>query len=79
MTPNDLVRVLESVPEKRLALLRMAWDLVGENGDSDPEKALARGEELQLAIQEMEIVREEKHKLVEALVRWSQDRNNPYL
>ena len=33
MIPNDLVRVLESVPEKRLALLRMAWELVGENGE----------------------------------------------
>ena len=75
---NDRIRVLESVPEKRLALLRMAWELVGDNGDIDPEKALAHGEELQLAIQEMEIVREENHKLVEALVRWSQDRNDPY-
>ncbi len=78
MTPNDLVKVLEQVPEKRLALFKLAWELAGENGDIDPDKALAHGQELQLAIQEMQILREENTKLVEALVRWSQDRDNPY-
>ena len=52
--------------------------MVGEHGDIDPDKALARGQELQLAIQEMQITREENNRLVEALVRWSQARDNPY-
>lgn len=75
---QDLVRVLQSVPEKRLALFKLAWELVDEHGDIDPDKALGRGQELQLAIQEMQIVREENNKLVEALIRWSQDRDTPY-
>ena len=78
MTPHDLVRVLQQVPEKRLALFALVWGLVGEDGEIDPEKAVFQGEELQLAIQEAQIIREENHKLLEALVRWCQDRPDPF-
>ena len=63
MSPHDLVHVLQQVPEKRLALFKLAWEMVGEHGDIDPDKALARGQELQLAIQEMQITREENNRL----------------
>ncbi len=79
MMSQDLVRVLEQVPEKRLALFALVWDLVGEDGEIDPGKAVFQGKELQLAIQEAQITREENHRLLEAIVRWCQDQSGLFL
>lgn len=78
MTPLDLVRILSEVPTKRLALLDLVWELVGDNGEIDPEKAVFHAEELQLAIQEAQAARHENHKLMEELVRWCRDRTETF-
>ena len=75
---QDLVRVLQQVPEKRLSIFRLVWEVLDEHGDIDPEKALFKAEEFRLALQEVELTRAENHKLLEALVRWCHDRPPRY-
>ena len=72
MTPEDLVKILSAVPEKRLAIFELVWGLVGKDGKIDPEKAVFAGEEIQVAIEEAQMVRRENNNLGRELVRWSQ-------
>ncbi len=52
MTPLDLVNILSMVPEKRLLLFPLVWEVIGEDGQIDPEKSLLHAPELHLAIRD---------------------------
>ena len=52
MTPDDLVCALKTVPEKKLRLVDLAWELATPEGELDLEKALAMTLEVSLASQE---------------------------
>ena len=59
------------VPEKKLPLFRLVWEVIGEDGRIDPEKSLLRAPELQLAIKDAQVTAGENRKLLEAIVLWT--------
>lgn len=71
MTPLDLVRILEMVPEKKLALIPLVWQLMGEDGRIDPDKSLLHALELDLAVTEARQTAGENRRLLEAIVLWT--------
>ena len=52
MKPDDLVRVLRSVPARRLRIIELAWELANEKGELNLEKATIRLDEVEMAVQE---------------------------
>jgi hypothetical protein len=50
--PDDLVRALRTVPEKRLSILDLARELANEKGELDLEKMRARVDEVEMADRE---------------------------
>ena len=53
MTANDLVRILRTVPEKKLKIIELAWELVDVEGEGlDLDKCIQRTAEIRLADQE---------------------------
>ena len=54
MTPKDLVSILNTVPERRLRILELAWELVDANGELDENQAVLRMQEIREACQEAE-------------------------
>ena len=71
MTPLDLVNILSMVPEKRLLLFPLVWEVIGEDGQIDPEKSLLHAPELQLAIKDAQVTAGENRLLLEAIVLWT--------
>ena len=71
MTPLDLVTILSTVPEKRLLLFPLVWEVIGEDGQIDPEKSLFHAQELQLAIKDAQVTAGENRRLLEAIVLWT--------
>ena len=69
MEPDDLVRILLTVPESRLAILALTWQLMGEDGEISPEKAAFVAKELHLATDEVRNSRRAITELTEALTR----------
>ncbi|MDP2949632.1 MAG: hypothetical protein Q8P22_08860 [Chloroflexota bacterium] len=53
MKPADLVRALRAVPEKKLRLVELAWELVREDGSPDVDKAADRLDEVGAACAEV--------------------------
>lgn len=53
MNSNDLIKILREVPQFRLRLIELAWELVGEDG-LDPGKVTFYAKELTEAIEEAE-------------------------
>ena len=66
MTPENLIRALETVPEKRLGLLELVWEVVDENGELDPDQVIRLAAELEEAFQEARAYTHETER-----VRWS--------
>ena len=66
MTPADLIRALEMVPEKRLRLLELAWEVIDEDGELDPDQVVRLAAELEEAFQEARAYTHETE-----VVRWS--------
>ena len=52
MNPQDLIEVLKTVPEKRLKLVELSWQVVKEDGGLDQNKLASLAQELELAIEE---------------------------
>ncbi len=52
MTPQDLVKALRTVPEKKLRLVELAWELVAPDGQPDMDKAAERVDEVGAACSE---------------------------
>ena len=53
MTPSDLVKALRTVPEKKLRLVELAWELVDPEGQPDLDKAAERLDEVNAACSEV--------------------------
>lgn len=49
---NEFIRALREVPEERLRLIELAWELVGEDGNLDCGKAVFHSQELEEALAE---------------------------
>ena len=54
METDELVRALRSLPETRLRLIELTWELVNEDGTYNPDQVAFHAEELQQATQEAE-------------------------
>lgn len=54
MDTHDLIRVLKEVPECRLRLIELAWDLVREDGTVDNKKVAFYAKELEEGLKEAE-------------------------
>ena len=54
MTNQDLIRALETVPEKRLRLLELAREMLGADGQLDTAQYPARLDEVKEAVTEAE-------------------------
>lgn len=52
MSTQELVQALKAVPEKRLRLFSLAWQLVDAQGNLDQAAVLFHAAELELAIEE---------------------------
>ena len=71
MINQDLIRALETVPEKKLRLLELAKELVGPDGKLDMDRAVARAAEVDAAVKEARAYISETEKLKWALQRLS--------
>ena len=67
MDTCELTRVLKEVPEFRLRLVGLAWEVVGDDGSPDPEKLTFRGKELKEAIDEAEAYSQATREAVRCL------------
>jgi len=52
MKNDDLIRALKEVPETRLRLIDLAWELASQDGSIDFDKATFYGKEIEEAINE---------------------------
>ena len=52
MTPRHLVKALRTVPEKKLRLVELAWELANEEGELNVEAAAERVDEVNAAARE---------------------------
>ena len=52
MDTSELIRALRKVPEFRLRIIKLAWEVVGGDGNLDGERLAFRGKELKEAINE---------------------------
>ncbi len=50
----DIVEILESVPEVRLKIIPLTWELLDENGRIDIRKASYNAKEVDAALEEAE-------------------------
>ena len=64
MTPNDLVAILKTVPEARLSIIELAWELAAPDGALDELRAVPRMGEIRDACQQAEDYGEATKKLV---------------
>jgi len=68
MKTEDLVRVLQEVPEMRLLLLELAWKVVREDGSIDVDKLALHYKELEEAIAEAQGYQEATKGAVRCLI-----------
>ena len=54
MDTSKLIDALRVVPEFRLRLIELAWEVVRDDGSLDPERLTFRGKELKEAVDEAE-------------------------
>ena len=64
MTPQDLLSILNTVPEHRLRIIELAWELVDANGELDENQAVPRMQEIREACQEAEAYAAATKKMV---------------
>lgn len=74
MTPNDLVASLKTVPEARLHIIELAWELADAEGYLDELRAVPRMGEIRDACQEAEAYSAATKKLAESLRECLRDR-----
>lgn len=51
---GDIADVLKGVPEVKLRIIPLTWELLGEDGRIDVKKAASRSAEVDAALQEAE-------------------------
>jgi len=54
MKNSELIKVLKKVRPFRLRLIELAWEVVGDDGNPDPEKMTFHNKELVEAVKEAE-------------------------
>ena len=64
---EELIEILRQVPEKRLKIFELTWELVGEDGDLDPDKVAFYSEELEQAVSEAKVYSAETAEAVQCL------------
>jgi len=69
MTPDDIVRILQDLPARYPRLITLAWEVVGEDGEIDPEKILFHAKEVAEAVNEANALKGASHELLEAVLR----------
>ena len=74
MTPNDLVVSLRTVPEARLRITELAWEMAAPDGTLDETKAVPRMAEIRDACQQAEDYANATKKLAESLRECLRDR-----
>ena len=68
-TPDDMVRILQDLPARYPKLISLVWELLDDDGNLDPEKAILRAREVAEAVNEAEYLKRENGELMKALVR----------
>jgi len=69
---QDLVRVLKEVPECRLHIIKLAWEVVGDDGSPDADKLGFHHKELKEALAEAEAYVEATKGAVLCLINMGQ-------
>jgi len=64
MNVPDLVRVLEGLPETRLRLIALAWEVVNDEGAIDPDKVALHYKEISEAVDEAQAYSQATEKAV---------------
>ena len=67
MDTCELIRALKTVPEFRLRLIELAWEVVGDDGSLDPERLTFRSKELKEAIDEAQAYAQAAREAVQCL------------
>jgi hypothetical protein len=69
MRPQDLARLLERVPEKRLRLVELAWECADSQGRLDQARLLPLSAEVETAVDEVRAYTRETGRVKWALQR----------
>lgn len=67
MDTSELINALRVVPEFRLRLIELAWEVGRDDGSLDPERLTFRGKELKEAIDEAEAYAQATREAVQCL------------
>ena len=68
MDTYDLISALKMVPESRLRLIELAWEVTGDDGSANLEKLAFRGEELTKAVDEAKAYAQATREAVQCLI-----------
>lgn len=68
MDTCDLIGALKMVPEFRLRLIELAWELTGDDGSLNLERVAFRGEELTEAVAEAKAYAQATREAVQCLI-----------
>jgi len=74
METKDLIRILKGVPETRLRIIDLAWNVTDDDGAIDPDKVAFHYKEIKEATDEAQAYSEATKEAVECLrelVRYS--------
>ena len=66
-TPRGIILALQDLPTRYPSLIALAWALMGEDGEIDPDLAVLHAKELRDAVEEAEGLRRETRNLVSLL------------
>ena len=72
-TPREIVRVLQALPARYPSLIALAWKLMGDDGEIDPDLAVLHAKELRDAVEEAEGLRRDTRNLVSLLKQCNKD------
>lgn len=67
MDVPDLIRILEGVPETRLRLIDLTWEVVDGDGVIDPDKVALNYKEISEAVDEAQAYSQATEKAVRCL------------
>ncbi len=68
METGNLIEALKQLPEVRLRLIELAWEVARDDGTIDAEQLLSRGEELEEAACEAKAYADATRKAVSCLM-----------
>jgi len=68
MDTHDLTNALKAVPEFRLRLIELAWQVTGDDGSLDLKGLAFRGKELEEAVAEAKAYAQATREAVQCLI-----------